>query len=273
MKDLIRMTHCCIKSILHTVNDLVSLYKESIYFKVFVIIYLLTTIGTTSFGTFCISAGNYFPQGCWIILTIGLLLCMMLVFNILIFFLADCALACTNDDLDLAERGESTQRRESRSARESRNIRESRNARESTNRTTNVLSSTDNIKKLSKRELVQIVEELTEDDSDSTKEIIESKYKTTKKLKNKKKKVVESETEESETEEIEESEKKEKKIEKTKKSNVLSSDTKSVEKVKEDPTKFTQENPIVKIKKEEKVEKENKVDKETTKVEKAEKKK
>jgi hypothetical protein len=252
------MTHCCIKSILHTVNDFVSFYKESIYFRIFVILYLLTTIGTTSFGTFCISAGNYFPQGCWIIFTIGCLLCMMLVTNLLIFFLADCVQIYTNDDLDLAERGESRRRRQLRNASETGNTRETTNR--TTNRTTNVLSSTDNIKKLSKRELVQIVEELTEDDSDSTKEITESKYKSPKKLKNKKKKVVESETEESE---IEESPKKEKKIEKTKKSSVLASDLKSDEKIKEDPTKFTQENPIVKIKKEEttKVDKETKIEK------------
>lgn len=261
------MTHCCIKSILYTMNDLVSLYKESIYFRVFVIVYLLSTIGTLSFGSFCISDGHYFPQGCWIIFTIGCLLSMMLVVNLLIFFLADCAQTCTNDDLDSAERGESRNVRNSNNARESRNvrnsnnIRESRNTRESIKKTTNVLSSTDNIKKLSKRELVQIVEELTEDDSDGPKEITESKYKSPKKLKNKKKKVVESETEESE---IEESPKKEKKIEKTKKSSVLSSDPKSDEKIKEDPTKFTQENPIVKIKKEEIT----KVDKETTKVDK-----
>jgi hypothetical protein len=182
----------------------------------------------------------------------------MLVTNLLIFFLADCVQIYTNDDLDLAERGESRRRRQLRNASETGNTRETTNR--TTNRTTNVLSSTDNIKKLSKRELVQIVEELTEDDSDSTKEITESKYKSPKKLKNKKKKVVESETEESE---IEESPKKEKKIEKTKKSSVLASDLKSDEKIKEDPTKFTQENPIVKIKKEEttKVDKETKIEK------------
>ena len=254
------MTHCCIKSILYTMNDLVSLYKESIYFRVFVIVYLLSTIGTLSFGSFCISDGRYFPQGCWIIFTIGCLLSMMLVVNLLIFFLADCVQTNINNDLDLAERGESRNVRNSNNARELRNERESRNTRESTKKTTNVLSSTDNIKKLSKRELVQIVEELTEDDSDGPKEITESKYRSPKKVK-KTKKVIESETEESE---IEESPKKEKKIEKTKKSSVLSSDLKSGEKVKEDTTKFTQENPIVKIKKEEIT----KVDKETTKVDK-----
>lgn len=70
-------------------KEISKIYHESIYTKTFIRIYILVTIILTSYGTYCMVLKQA-DNGCWIIFTIGILLIMFAVANLLFLFLAHC---------------------------------------------------------------------------------------------------------------------------------------------------------------------------------------
>lgn len=70
-------------------KEISKIYHESIYTKTFIRIYILVTIILTSYGTYCMVLKQT-DNGCWIIFTIGILLIMFAVANLLFLFLAHC---------------------------------------------------------------------------------------------------------------------------------------------------------------------------------------
>lgn len=72
----------CMKEINH-------IYNESLCSRIFIQLYLLITVIFTSYGTYCMVSKQY-DNGGWIIFTIGILLIMMAVANLIIVFLANC---------------------------------------------------------------------------------------------------------------------------------------------------------------------------------------
>lgn len=73
------------------INEFITSYNESLPFKIFNIIYLITTTITISLGTFTLIDGKYFASWGWIIFTIGCLLLMLLGMFIIIFCISECA--------------------------------------------------------------------------------------------------------------------------------------------------------------------------------------
>ena len=74
------------------INEFITSYNESLPFKIFNIIYLITTTITISLGTFTLIDGKYFASWGWIIFTIGCLLLMLLGMFIIIFCISECAI-------------------------------------------------------------------------------------------------------------------------------------------------------------------------------------
>jgi len=73
-------------SFLKEINDI---YNTSIYTKTFIRLYILITIIFTSYGTYCMVLKQY-ENGGWIIFTIGILLIMLAVVNLIIVCIANC---------------------------------------------------------------------------------------------------------------------------------------------------------------------------------------
>jgi hypothetical protein len=71
------------------IKEINKIYNESIYTKTFIRIYVLATIILTSYGTYCMVLKEY-ENGCWIIFTIGILLIMFAVMNLIFLFIAHC---------------------------------------------------------------------------------------------------------------------------------------------------------------------------------------
>ena len=70
-------------------KDINKIYNESIYTKTFIRIYIIATIILTSYGTYCMVLKEY-GNGCWIIFTIGILLIMFAVTNLIFLLIASC---------------------------------------------------------------------------------------------------------------------------------------------------------------------------------------
>ena len=70
-------------------KEISKIYHESIYTKTFIRIYIIATIILTSYGTYCMVLKEY-ENGCWIIFTIGILLIMFAVANLLFLLIASC---------------------------------------------------------------------------------------------------------------------------------------------------------------------------------------
>jgi hypothetical protein len=82
----------CKELFLKFVNEFITFYNESLPFKIFNIIYLITTVITISLGTFTLIDGKNFASWGWIIFTIGCLLLMLIGIFIIIFCLGECAI-------------------------------------------------------------------------------------------------------------------------------------------------------------------------------------
>jgi len=82
----------CKELFLKFVNEFITSYNESLPFKIFNILYLITTVITISLGTFTLIDGKYFASWGWVIFTIGCLLLMLVGLFIIIFCLSECAI-------------------------------------------------------------------------------------------------------------------------------------------------------------------------------------
>ena len=67
------------------INEFITSYNESLPFKIFNLIYLITTIVTMSIGIFTMIDGRYFASWGWIIFTIGCLLLMIIGMCLILF--------------------------------------------------------------------------------------------------------------------------------------------------------------------------------------------
>ena len=71
------------------INEFITSYNESLPFKIFNLIYLITTIVTMSIGTFTMIDGKYFASWGWIIFTIGCLLLMIIGMCLILFCVSE----------------------------------------------------------------------------------------------------------------------------------------------------------------------------------------
>lgn len=70
-------------------KEIKDIYNESIYTRIFIQVYILATIIFTSYGTYCMVLKQY-DNGGWIIFTIGILLIMFAIVNLMIVCMANC---------------------------------------------------------------------------------------------------------------------------------------------------------------------------------------
>jgi len=82
----------CKELFLKFINEFITSYNESLPFKIFNILYLITTVITISLGTFTLIDGKYFASWGWVIFTIGCLLLMLIGIFIIIFCISECAI-------------------------------------------------------------------------------------------------------------------------------------------------------------------------------------
>ena len=71
------------------INEFITSYNESLPFKIFNLIYLITTVITISIGTFTMIDGKYFASWGWIIFTIGCLLLMIIGMCLILFCVSE----------------------------------------------------------------------------------------------------------------------------------------------------------------------------------------
>ena len=71
------------------INEFITSYNESLPFKIFNLIYLITTIVTMSIGIFTMIDGRYFASWGWIIFTIGCLLLMIIGMCLILFCVSE----------------------------------------------------------------------------------------------------------------------------------------------------------------------------------------
>ena len=78
------------RAIIYFIKEIISECKQSVLFRIFISIFLITMILTISIGTYSLISNQYFNTWGWIVFVTGCVLLMMVVFNIIFICFYEC---------------------------------------------------------------------------------------------------------------------------------------------------------------------------------------